>query len=140
MRDAAAAPLVGSKRQSSLPVAASSANTCSLGVVAYSTPSITTGLACISEPLNSSCVSYVHATLRRATLAGEIWPSVVKCVLSVLPPYTGQSTVRGCAPASAGTRKGAINAVRPTARTRGVCVTGMRGVNGEGCARIYRYR
>ena len=76
MREVGGTPAFGSKRQSSRPVAASSANTCTLGVVAYSTPSTTTGLACISDPLNSSCVSYVHATFSCRTLAGEIWSSV----------------------------------------------------------------
>ena len=55
-------PSLGSNVHSSRPVAASSAKTRSLGVVAYSTPSTTIGFACISDPGNSSCVSYVHAT------------------------------------------------------------------------------
>ncbi len=65
-------PKVGSKLQSSRPVAASSAMTRNLGVVAYSTPSMTIGFDCISEPLKSSWVSYVHATASCLTLAGVI--------------------------------------------------------------------
>jgi hypothetical protein len=46
------------------------------GDVAYSTPSMTIGFACISEPENSSRVWYVQATCRRDTFAGVIWSSV----------------------------------------------------------------
>jgi hypothetical protein len=46
--------------------------TCSFGVVAYSTPSTTTGFACISEPVNASPVSNVHATFSCDTFAGVI--------------------------------------------------------------------
>ena len=76
-REAGGAPLLGSKRQIGTPVAALSAITCSLGVVVYITPSITIGFACISDPVNESFVSYVHATFSCLTLAGEIWLSVV---------------------------------------------------------------
>jgi len=54
--------MVLAPKKSAAPVAASSANTRSLGDVAYSTPSMTIGFACISEPWNSSRVAYVHAT------------------------------------------------------------------------------
>ena len=67
--DAAVTETAGARRRhvrievhNSRPVAASSAMTRSFGVVAYSTPSMTIGFDCISEPGNSSCVSYVHAT------------------------------------------------------------------------------
>ena len=50
-------PPLGSNFQISRPVAALTATTFSVGVVAYSTPSMTIGLLCISEPLNASLLS-----------------------------------------------------------------------------------
>ncbi len=78
MRDVGAAPALGSNVHRSFPVAASRANTRSFGVVPKSTPSMTMGFVCISDPGNSSWVAKVQATLRRFTLAGVIWSRVEK--------------------------------------------------------------
>jgi len=52
-----AAPPLGSNFQISFPLAASIATTFNVGVVAYSTPSMTMGLLCISEARKASCES-----------------------------------------------------------------------------------
>src|SRR5215469_1208623 len=62
-------PSFGSNAQRSFPVAASSAITRSLGVVAYRIPLTTSGLHCISEPGNASPVSKVQATWSLPTLS-----------------------------------------------------------------------
>ena len=47
---------------------------------------MTIGFDCISEPGNSSWVSYVQATCNRLTLSGVICLSVEYRILSELPP------------------------------------------------------
>ena len=68
-------PPLGSYFHTSLPVAAFTATTCIVGVVAYSTPSTTTGLLCISEAVKWSPLSNVHATFNCFTFSRVIWLS-----------------------------------------------------------------
>jgi hypothetical protein len=56
-RAVAVAPPLGSNFQISFPFAASTATTFNVGVVAYSTPSMTMGLLCISDAREASCES-----------------------------------------------------------------------------------
>src|SRR5262249_2243650 len=87
----------GSKLQRSLPVAPSSAISRSLGVVAYNTPSTMIGLHCISDPLNSSPVLNVQATVSFCTFSRLICRSVEYRMFSALPPYTDQVRYRSWA-------------------------------------------